>query len=425
MPMGMDEFLRKLKMNTYQKIMFVFLYVGYTSLVYVRQSVSFAAPEIAESEKLTNTDLGLIISSQQMGYTFIKFIGGTLADLLDPGLTFTTCLILTGLMSAAFTAVKSVSYFAILWFLCGMSQGPAWSACAVLLKQNFPADQIATWWSILSTSANVAGTAGPFLSQFIVASINWQASLLSAAMTSLGIGVMCLFFFNGLRSSHITANKPIDTKGRRLNLTSLFNPLLMLLSVNYLLISVIRGACSDWGLLYIMKNKGQSHTTGSSFISCLEIGGIMGSILTGYISDFMVTKDVNSAKPRLLIIMYLTGLQTIGMYWTIFHIDSNAHQLMINISSFLIGFGMYSAISLLGVAAMETAPENLSGTAHSVVTLGGNVGRVLAGYPLSLIATWTSWHECFVTVLLTSFLSILLSYLSFKMLKVKEENKIP
>lgn len=46
---------------------------------------------------------GLILSSQQLGYTFVKFIGGTLADILDPGVTFTACLLLTGFTCAAFT----------------------------------------------------------------------------------------------------------------------------------------------------------------------------------------------------------------------------------------------------------------------------------------------------------------------------------
>ncbi|XP_013065609.2 glucose-6-phosphate exchanger SLC37A4-like [Biomphalaria glabrata] len=412
-------------MNAYQKVMFVFLYVGYSTLVYVRQSVSFAAPDIAESENLSNTDLGVIISSQQLGYTFIKFIGGTLADLLDPGITFTACLILTGLISATFTAVHTVSYFATLWFLCGMAQGPAWSACAVLLKQKFPPDQFATWWSVLSTSANVAGTAGPFISQYIVSVLSWQAALLSAALSSLGIGVMCYFFFKLLKSHHSYQRISKEIRVQPLNLSSLFNPLLILLTVNYLLVSIIRGACNDWGLLYMIKYKGQSHLAGSSFIGSLEVGGMLGSILSGYISDYMVSKESNTARPRLQIIMYLTCLQTVGMYLLIFHINTFSYQILINLFGFIIGFGMYSAISLLGVVAMETAPENLSGTAHSMVTLGGNIGRVLAGYPLSVVASWTSWHEGFVSVLLTSVLSMVLSFFCLKVLKVKEETKIP
>lgn len=47
-------------------------------------------------------------------------------------------------------------------------------------------------------------------------------------------------------------------------------------------------------------------------------------------------------------------------------------QVIVNLFGFMVGFGMYGIISLLGVASMEVAPENLSGTAHSLATLGGN-----------------------------------------------------
>lgn len=43
-----------------RQVMFVILYAGYLVIVYVRQSVSYAAPVIAESEKLADSDLGKI-----------------------------------------------------------------------------------------------------------------------------------------------------------------------------------------------------------------------------------------------------------------------------------------------------------------------------------------------------------------------------
>ncbi|CAG5133327.1 unnamed protein product, partial [Candidula unifasciata] len=284
----------------------------------------------------------LILSSQQLGYTFVKFIGGTLADILDPGLTFVTCLLLTGITCAAFTAAASVSLFAVIWFLCGMAQGPAWSACAVLLKQNFPPDQFATWWSILSTSSNVAGTAGPFVSQAIVSAFSWRASLLTA---------------------------------------------------------------------------------GSSFISSQEVGGIMGSILTGYISDYLVSKGEKTTRSRLKIIVLLSVLETLGLYLLIFHTTHQSFQIFMNFFGFLVGFGMYGIISLLGVASMELAPENLSGTAHSLATLGGNIGRVMAGYPLSVIATWRTWHESFLVVLLVSVACIVVSIVCLQMLQSRDVAK--
>ena len=50
----------------------------------------------------------------------------------------------------------------------------------------------------------------------------------------------------------------------------------------------------------------------------------------------------------------------------------NLLKLWISLVGFIIGFGMYGAITLFGVMAMEVSPPKLEGTSHSMVTLGSN-----------------------------------------------------
>lgn len=58
----------------------------------------------------------------------------------------------------------------------------------------------------------------------------------------------------------------IFSSAKSFNIKALANPLLMAMCVNYLLVSVIRGACNDWGQMYLIKNKGQSLLAGIYFI---------------------------------------------------------------------------------------------------------------------------------------------------------------
>ena len=39
--------------------------------------------------------------------------------------------------------------------------------------------QFATWWGVLSVSANVAGTFGPFLSAFLVGAYGWRSAFVA------------------------------------------------------------------------------------------------------------------------------------------------------------------------------------------------------------------------------------------------------
>ncbi|XP_005110355.2 glucose-6-phosphate exchanger SLC37A4 [Aplysia californica] len=400
--------------------MFVLLFVGYLVTVYLRQAVSFASPTIMESEQLKNSDIGLMLSSQMTGYMVVKFLGGTLVDVLDPGLTLSVSLCLAGLAAAAFTAQSSVVLFAGFWFLCGVAQGPAWAACGVMLKKNFPSDQLATWWSVLSTSTNVAGTAGPLVSGFLIYYYNWKTAMLVASSASVGLGLLCFLFLKSPTQDVSTdpgTDSAKDKSVRSGSVRDLLTPVPVTVYLTYLLVTVVRGACNDWGQLYLIQDKGQSVGTGSGFISSQEIGGIVGSLITGIISDYLVAKHSGRTTPRLYLVLSLTVLQTASLYLFVFHVSAQSSQVWISALAFCVGFSMYSCISLLGICSMEVAPESLSGTAHSMAALGGNIGRVLAGYPLSVVATWWSWQESFYLALAFSVASVAVTALGCKLLK--------
>ncbi|GFR57918.1 solute carrier family 37 (Glucose-6-phosphate transporter), member 4a [Elysia marginata] len=94
---------------------------------------------------------------------------------------------------------------------------------------------------------------------------------------------------------------------------NVLTPQLGLVFLSYMLVSIVRGACSDWGQMYLVQNKQQTALIASSFSSSQEIGGIVCSIAAGYVADLMVSKNSGSVKPRYLISLFLTLLQTVGM----------------------------------------------------------------------------------------------------------------
>lgn len=404
---------------------FCLLYMGYLANNYLRSSVSYVSPAIIESEKISKSDIGLILSSQMTGYMLIKFLGGTLVDKIDPTIIINGSLIFAGLLGAAFTVCTSIPQFAFLWFLCGMAQGPAWSACAILLKRTVPPEQFGSWWSLLSTSLNVAGTLGPFLSAAIVINSGWKTSVLVASTASLGLGFISFAFLKcEAESCGDNSATGAETPGR---VKDLFKPSLILVYMIYTTASFVRGATNDWGQLYLIQNKGHSLTTGSVFTSSQEVGGIIGSLLTGCISDYMVSKSKNPGKTtsRLSFIMCISLMQSVAFYLFIFYVGTDSSQMWISFTSFSIGFCMYSIINLVGITSMEIAPKKLGGTAHSFAALGGNIGRIISGYPLSLVATQWSWQESFYVALGVSVSVAVISTICRKLLsnEIKAEKK--
>ncbi|KAL8624075.1 hypothetical protein ACOMHN_019497 [Nucella lapillus] len=403
---------------------FICLYMGYMVITYIRKSVSFASPAMMSAENISKSQLGLILSSQMLGYTFGKVMGGVVVDIYSPHLTFTLTLLSAALTVFAFTAFNTVPMFTFCWFLNGLAQGPSWPACARLIKKLFPAHQFGTWWSVLSTSMNVSGTAGPIVSTFLLSVYSWRFTMNVAGTIAIAVAGASVFLLTDrsqgdaqLSSSgdHSRAQESSAVGGvswRKGVRGLLGQPVFVATCFNYLLVSLVRGACCDWGQLYLIQEKHHSNLTGSSFTSSQELGGIVGSLAAGYVSDFLIAKKASYYNPRQLVIFFCTVVMSVSVFFFLSAVSKDSSTLLICVVGFCLGFGVYGAIALFGVVAMESAVEKLAGTAHSIVSLAACVGMVISGFPLSVVAREYSWHLTFTLVQLMAVVATILSVFS-------------
>ncbi|KFP49100.1 Glucose-6-phosphate translocase, partial [Cathartes aura] len=199
----------------------------------------------------------------------------------------------------------------------------------------------------------------------------------------------------------------------------LLSPYLWVLSTGYLVVFGVKTCCTDWGQLFLIQERGQSMLVGSSYMSALEIGGLVGSIAAGYLSDRAVARVGLSSygNPRHALLLSMMAGMCVSMFlfrvtvtgdspkenhfWTVALqpladlTGLKEHELWILTLGAVFGFSSYGPIALFGVIANESAPANLCGTSHAIVALMANVGGFLAGLPFSTIAKHYSWATAF------------------------------
>uniref|UniRef100_A0A8C4PVX8 Solute carrier family 37 member 4a n=1 Tax=Eptatretus burgeri TaxID=7764 RepID=A0A8C4PVX8_EPTBU len=386
----------------YRVATFVAMYCGYTLYYFNRKTFAFVLPSLLNDVHMEKDDLGLIVSSLALAYAISKFVSGLLTDMLSARLLFPLGLALVGLMNILFSRSSSVEVFTAIWFANGLAQGFGWPPCAKILRQWFPPSQFGTWWAMLSTSMNVAGSVGPLVAAWLVPSLGWRGLMAGAGVVALGTSGMA---FTVIRE------KPTDVglapipgvggteKGRGGKhegsvMALLTSPYLWLLSSSYLVVFGAKSALSDWGQLVLIQEKGHSLITGSSFISALEFGGLVGSIVAGYLSDRAVAKVGLSSQgnPRHGLLLLMMAVMTLSLTLFRMIVGPDSSQLWILSLGFTFGFCAYGSISLFGVLANEASVPSLCGTAHAVVALSANVGGFLAGLPISTVAQHWGWN---------------------------------
>ncbi|XP_032213022.1 glucose-6-phosphate exchanger SLC37A4 isoform X3 [Mustela erminea] len=410
----------------YRTVIFSAMFGGYSLYYFNRKTFSFVMPSLVEEIPLDKDDLGLITSSQAAAYAISKFVSGVLSDQMSARWLFSSGLLLVGLVNIAFSWSSVVPVFAALWFLNGLAQGLGWPPCGKILRKWFEPSQFGTWWAILSASMNLAGGLGPILATVFAQSYSWRSTLALSGALCVVVSFLCLLLIHnepadvGLRNLDPTPSKGKKGSSKEESTLQdlLLSPYLWVLSTGYLVVFGVKTCCTDWGQFFLIQEKGQSVLVGSSYMSALEVGGLVGSIAAGYLSDRAMAKSPGAdvaccfwgvtllglypqaglsiyGNPRHGLLLFMMAGMTVSMYLFRVTVTSDSPKLWILVLGAVFGFCSYGPIALFGVIANESAPPNLCGTSHAIVGLMANVGGFLAGLPFSTIAKHYSWSTAF------------------------------
>ncbi|KAG9482538.1 hypothetical protein GDO78_011292 [Eleutherodactylus coqui] len=299
---------------------------------------------------------------------------------------------------------------------------------------------------------NLAGSLGPIIATLVAASYSWRSTLSFSGLICIGVSVFCLLLIKNEPSDVGLKNiEPGPKKGKKGAQSAdettlrefLLSPYLWLLCAGYLVVFGVKTCCTDWGQLFLIQDKGQSALIGSSYMSALEVGGLVGSIAAGLLSDRAVAKVGlrNYGNPRhgLLLTMMagmvvslflfrvtvtpgspkVDGILSLALQPLAEMSNLNEQEVWILILGAVFGFSSYGPIALFGVIANESAPSNFCGTSHAIVALSANIGGFLAGLPFSSVAKHYGWDTAFwaaeMTCLAVTILFFLLRNIQTKM----------
>ncbi|NXT41176.1 G6PT1 protein, partial [Pelecanoides urinatrix] len=382
----------------YRAVIFAAMFVGYTLYYFNRKTFSFVMPAVMAEMPLGKDELGLITSSQSAAYAISKFVSGVLSDQMSARWLFSSGLLMVGLVNVVFSWSSTVTAFAGLWFLNGLAQGLGWPPCGKILRKWFEPSQFGTWWAILSTSMNLAGGLGPIVAALVSLNYDWRMTLSFSGFICVVVSFVCLVLIKNEPSDVGLPNIEQGAKKGKKGSSSdnstltelLLSPYLWVLSTGYLVVFGVKTCCTDWGQLFLIQERGQSMLVGSSYMSALEIGGLVGSIAAGYLSDRAVARTglSNYGNPRHALLLSMMAGMCVSMF--LFRVtvtgDSPKNQGIekITVSFVKETFSCNHLITLTGI-------KTLLVVCLFLLTVGG----FLAGLPFSTIAKHYSWATAF------------------------------
>ena len=153
----------------------------------------------------------------------------------------------------------------------------------------------------------MSAAVAPLLVTFLSSAFDWRASFLAVGALALGLGVTVMFTITdspsvlGVEPFQRTETKEEKKKEEEVVIKKagkpsklqwysvLFQSNLWVASVVYAALYVVKNAVADWSQLYFIEVAHKPQAVAAACMGMMPIGGIMGLLVAGYVSDLFIT----------------------------------------------------------------------------------------------------------------------------------------
>lgn len=354
---------------------------GYGLYYVCRLSLNVIKKPLLSNGYLTETQLGIIGSALFFAYAFGKFTNGFLADRSNIKRFMAFGLFFSAIINLALGFTSSFIVFTILWTFNGWFQSMGAPPAIISITRWFSKKERGTYYGFFSASHNIGEATTFIVTALFVTSFGWQWGFWGAGFIGL-IGVMLIISFlhespqsKGLPSvaefkgesyNNSTSDKTIKT----LQFEVLKNPFIWILAIASAFMYVSRYAINSWGILFLESQKEYSTLKASSIISISSISGIIGNIISGFISDKFFKGKRNI--PALIFGI----LNAISLALFLFYPKGNLWMDMFSMALFGLATGVLICF-LGGLMAVDIASKKAAGSALGIVGIASYIGAAL------------------------------------------------
>lgn len=387
------------------------LIIGYASFYIVRQNFSIAIPNILKEFGYTRTHIGWIFTAFSIIYGVSKFISGSICDRSNARYFMAIGLFAASLVNLVMGFTNSIVAMGIMYAANGWFQSMGWPSCTRSLTHWYGPRELGTRWGICNASHQIGSVIILTMGPYLIANYNWRSVLIVPAIIGM---IMSLFVLQHLRDTPKSLNLPTieekeaytTSKGADKEYKASYKEIFMkhilpnkplwLVCIANFFVYYVRMGFFSWGPTLLHQAKGVSLNMAGANVSILEIGGLLGGISAGLISD-----KVCGGRRGVVGFFYMLFM---GFALIAFTFLPGDKPIVSACLMFSMGFLIYGPQVLVGVAGAEFGSKRAAAAAAGLTGTLGYLGGAVAGVGVGFIADNWGWHATLISFVLASFL---------------------
>jgi sugar phosphate permease len=358
-------------------LVFALTWTAYASYYFGRKGFPVVKSTLQERLGLSVGMLGWIDTGYLAAYAAGQFLSGIVGDRIGSRKLIGFGMLGVAAACAAF-GLSSIAWLFLLTYIAnGLFQSSGWPGTVKAMGSWFTRRERGTVMGVWSTCYQAGGLIATAVATFLFVRYGWRWAFLGPAIFIAMVGIVNLLFLpertgTTLRKetaapASAPAAAPTEKSGNVLR-----SPVLWSLSASYFCLKLIRYSLLFWLPFYLNKELGYSKAQAGYQSISFEVGGIVGSIAIGYVSDRYfpgrrrVVASVMIAALAAALLLYIR-LAPISVMLNFFGMA-------------LVGFCLFAPDTLIaGAAAQDIGGQHDVAKAAGFINGFGSVGAVFQG----------------------------------------------
>nr|WP_264373744.1 MFS transporter [Wolbachia endosymbiont (group A) of Lasioglossum malachurum] len=337
---------------------YLLFFCGYMLLYLSRQSIPIALPLLIDTD---HVKLSYFFACFSFFYGVSKFVNGIIMDSKNnPLFMFGLCNIATGLLTIGITlSYNNLTLLLLTLILLAWTQGLGWPAITKFMVTNSSISSIASSWGVMSASQQLGSCITLIVLPSIIKMYDAKSAFLYSGLLCLLFGIYIILKAYYKEIANFTTYYKVHKSQIGIKVTS---------SIWFLCCATFCAYIIKMGIFFwfpiILRDKLQISLVQSSLITGVyDLGGILGTLITGRISDMYFFQNRS-----LLALLYMLGIAL-----TFIAMNFCQNIILMNLGAILSGFFIFGVQVLTGVIAVEIAPQN---NVCAIVSLTGLFGYI-------------------------------------------------
>jgi sugar phosphate permease len=359
----------------------VLSWLAYATYYLGRKGFSVVKSTLAREYGFNTGTLAAIDTTYLVAYACGQVPSGLVADRWGARYLVATGMILSAI-ACMLLGTSSAAWAFGLWFgLNGFAQSTGWPGTTKIVAQWTAAGERGRIMGVWSTCYQVGGIAATALATFAMARAGWRAAFFvpALALVLVAIGVAAGVPRGSPGDGQHTARTPWAALRAALRM-----PILYSYGACYFCIKLIRYSLLFWLPFYLHTAGGFDEVTSGYLSTAFEVGGVIGCIAVGVVSDRSTRSRAAVAAVSLVALaVAVFGYAAFHSQTAIWHFSALA----------VIGALLFGPDALLsGAAAQEAAGDEAAATATGMVNGLGSAGALLQGAVTAGVHEAFGWH---------------------------------